>query len=119
MKNRRQEKVASLLQETLASQLLFKAQELAGPGVLVSVVSCKVTPDLAEARFYLSIFNHDKPNQVVDVFNENSSTIRRDLGNELRHHLRKIPEIVFFYDDSIEYADKMNELFKKLKKDED
>jgi len=118
MENRRQSKMASLLQQTMGDILLKEARNHVGSNVLVSITQVKVSSDLSVARFYLSVFGGENPQMAVDILNSTSYEWRRKLGSELKNHLRKIPEIEFFMDDSIEYAQKMNDLFKNLKKDE-
>ncbi len=118
MENRRQSKMASLLQQTMGDILLKEARNHVGSNVLVSITQVKVSSDLSVARFYLSVFGGDTPQTAVDILNATSYEWRKKMGAELKHHLRKIPEVEFFMDDSIEYAQKMNDLFKNLK-DED
>lgn len=119
MENRRQSKMASLLKQTMGDILLKDARDHIGSGVLVSITQVKVSPDLSIARFYLSVFGGEEAQVSVDILNATSYEWRKRLGSELKNHLRKIPEIEFFLDDSIEYAQKMNELFKNLKKEDD
>lgn len=118
MENRRQNKMASLLQETMGGILLRDVKSYVGSSVLISITSVKVSPDLSSARFYLSVFNQDEPQLSVDILNASSFEWRKKMGMQLKHHLRIIPEIEFFLDDTLEYAQKMNELFIKLKEDD-
>lgn len=119
MENRRQSKMASLLQQTMGDILLKEGRNHIGSGVLVSITQVKVSSDLSIARFYLSIFGGDDPKTTLDILNATSYEWRKKLGTELKNHLRKIPEIEFYIDDSIEYAQKMNDLFKDLNKEGD
>ncbi len=119
MENRRQNKMASLLQETMGDILLKNVRDHVGSGVLVSITTVKTSPDLSVAKFYLSIFGAKESQAIVDTLNETSYEWRKKLGAELKHHLRKIPEIEFFLDDTLEYAQKMNELFNNLNKDKE
>lgn len=114
MESRRQHKMASLLQQTMGDILMKDARSLTGQGVLLSVISVKTSPDLSVARFYMSVFGSDTPQLIVDQLNNTAYEWRKKLGQELKNHLRKIPEIEFFLDDSLAYAQKMNELFNKL-----
>lgn len=118
MDNRRQNKMASLLQQTMGSILLKDVKNYVGSSVLVSVTSVKVSPDLSSAKFYVSVFNQEDAQQSVDILNASSFEWRKKLGAELKHNLRIIPQIEFFLDDTLEYAQKMNELFMNLKKED-
>ena len=118
MENRRQHKMASLLKQTLGDIFIKDLRGHIGSGVLVSITSVKTSPDLATAKFYLSVFGATAPQEIVAMLNASSYEWRRKLGAELKHHLRKLPEIEFFLDDTLEYAQKMNELFIKLNKED-
>jgi ribosome-binding factor A len=118
MENRRQHKMASLLQQTMGDILLKDARSHVGASVLVSITKVKTSPDLSLARYYLSVFGSDEPQSIVDLLNGSSYEWRKKLGAELKNHLRIIPQIEFFLDDTLEYAQKMNELFDKLKEED-
>ena len=106
--------MASLLKQTLGDIFLRDIRSHVGSGVLVSITQVRTSPDLATARFYLSIFGSDEPQAVVDMLNSTAYEWRRKLGTELKNNLRKVPEIEFFLDDTLAYAQKMNELLNKL-----
>lgn len=114
MESKRQNKMASLLKETMSEILLKEGGNIYGRNVLVSITQAKVTPDVSIVRFYISTFNAENNEHIVALLNDNAPLFRKYLGNVLRNHLRKIPEIEFYYDDTLEYAQKMNELFNKI-----
>ena len=114
MESRRQHKMASLLKQTLGDIFLRDIRSHIGSGVLVSITQVRTSPDLAIARFYLSVFGSDEPQLIVDMLNTTAYEWRRKLGTELKNHLRKVPEVEFFLDDTMAYAQKMNELLNKL-----
>ena len=100
-----------LLQKELGD--LFLKQTKAMPGTLVSVSAVRVSPDLSMARVYLSIFPSEKGTELMTSIHFNNRTIRYDLGQRVRMQLRKIPELSFFLDDSLDYVDHIDELLKK------
>ena len=110
--------MASLLQQTMGDILLRDSRSVVGAGILVSITSVKTSPDMSIAKYYLSVFGTDEPQMTVDLLNASSNEWRRKLGMELKNHLRIIPQIEFFLDDTLEYAQKMNELFNKLKEED-
>lgn len=114
MDSRRQHKMASLLQKTMAEILLKDAKMYLGASTLASITKVTLSPDLSVAKFYISVFSNEDAQIALDTLNATSNEWRRKLGNELKNHLRVVPEITFFLDDSLEYAQKMNELFKKI-----
>lgn len=112
MDKTRQNKVARLLQKDLAD--IFQKQAQAWfSGAMVSVTVVRVTPDLSLARVYLSLFPTEKKDAIFDAVQENASSIRGELGKRVRNQLRKIPELQFFIDDSLDYAERIDQLLKK------
>lgn len=118
MDSRRQLKIGSLIKEVFSQVLLREGKNLYGKA-LVTVTNVKVTSDLTLARFYLSIYNTDTPDSVIDVFNEKKFEIKRMLAEKLRHDLRRIPEIEFFRDDTLDYVYHMEDVFKKIKEEDE
>jgi ribosome-binding factor A len=82
-------------------------------GVLVSVSTVRISPDMSIVRAYLSIFPSAKAEEIVKNINNNTKSIRFELGNRVRHQLRIIPELKFFVDDSLDYVERIDELLKK------
>ena len=82
-------------------------------GVLVSVSAVRISPDMSIARAYLSIFPSEKAEEMCNNINANMRSIRYELGTRVRHQLRIIPELKFFVDDSLDYAEHIDELLKK------
>lgn len=87
-------------------------------GGMVSISSVKITPDLYEARIYLSIFQVKDAQATLHRFEEKSKEIRKELGISVRHQLRSVPDLKFYIDDTLDYVFKMEELFDKIKKED-
>ena len=83
-------------------------------GGLVSLTAVKVTPDLLEARVYLSFFKVKDTAGAMKKIEDRSWDIKRELAARVKHQLRRIPILQYFQDDTLEHADKMDELFRKL-----
>ncbi len=81
-------------------------------GVLVSVTTVRISPDLSIARAYLSVFPSEKAEEIVANINNNMRSVRYELGTRVRHQLRIIPELKFFVDDSLDYAAHIDDLLK-------
>ena len=111
MESTRQSKISRLIQKELSEIFLLQAKSM--NGVLVSVTSTRISPDLSIARVYVSVFPSDRSDEIVKNLNANMRSIRFELGNRLRHQLRIIPELRFFIDDSLDYIDHIDELLKK------
>ena len=110
METTRQNKIARLIQKELSE--IFLAQTKSMPGVLVSVSVVRISPDMSYARAYLSIFPSERAEEIVKNINANANAIRFELGGRVRHQLRIIPELKFFIDDSLDYAEKIDQLLK-------
>lgn len=83
-------------------------------GGMISISSVKMTPDLLEARVYLSMFQIRSPEEMLVRMKEKMGEIRRELGNRVAKQLRRVPELVFFLDDTLDQVFKMEALFKKI-----
>ena len=110
METTRQNKISRLIQKELSE--IFLLQTKAMNGVLVSVSVVRISPDMSVARVYLSVFPSERSEELVKNINENTRSIRFELGTRVRHQLRIIPELKFFVDDSLDYIEKIDELLK-------
>lgn len=108
MESTRQAKISRLLQKELSE--IFRRQTAKMQGVLVSVSSVRVSPDLSSARVYLSVFPSDKSAEIIENVNRSTKTIRYELAQIVRHQLRKTPELSFYIDDSLDYIDNIDHL---------
>jgi len=117
MDSRRQQKVASLIKEEFTDILLRNGRSIYGKA-FVTVTNVKVTPDLSTVRFHLSVFNGDKE-EVIQQLQDKKQEIKRLLGDKLRFNLRRVPEVEFFLDDTLDDVFRMEELFKKIKTGDD
>lgn len=82
-------------------------------GVMVSVTRVKISPDLSICTAYLSIFPSERGDELLKNIQQNTSTIRYDLGQRVRNQLRIIPELRFFIDDSLDYLERIDDLLKQ------
>lgn len=111
MESTRLSKIERLLQKELSD--IFQKQTQAMHGILISVSVVRVSPDLSVARAYLSIFPSDKSKEMLENIRANTKAIRFDLGQRIRKQVRKIPELTFFIDDSLDYIENIDNLLKK------
>lgn len=111
METTRQNKISRLIQKELSEIFLLQTKSM--NGVLVSVSSVRISPDMSIARVYLSVFPSERSQEIVKNINDNMKSIRYELGTRVRHQLRIIPELKFFVDDSLDYAERIDELLKK------
>jgi ribosome-binding factor A len=111
MSSIRQNKIGGVIQEELSMFFQRNAREIC-LGAMVSVTIVRVTSDLSLARCYLSVFTGPDKKEVLESIKEHTGKIRGDVGKRLKN-MRKIPELLFFIDDSLDYALKIDELLKK------
>ena len=111
METTRQNKISRLIQKEVSEIFLLQTKSM--NGVLVSVSAVRITPDMSIARVYLSVFPSERSQEIVKNINDNMKSIRYELGTRVRHQLRIIPELKFFVDDSLDYAERIDELLKK------
>jgi ribosome-binding factor A len=117
LEGKRQKQVAGLINEEL-NDIFLRMGFTMMDGGMVSISSVKITPDLFDARVYLSLFKVNDNLAVLKKIDEKNKDIRHELGKRVRHQLRSIPQLTFYIDDTLDYVDKMDELFKKIKDEE-
>lgn len=117
LEGKRQKQVAGLLNKELSD--IFQRLGLAMmEGGMVSISSVKITPDLYEARIYLSFFKTPDQQAALKKIQERSWEIKKELTARVRHQLRSMPTLTFFIDDTLDYVEKMEKIFKEIKKED-
>lgn len=111
--SKRQKQVGQQVQQEL-SDIFQRMGFNVTDGGMISIATVRMTPDLLEARVYLSMFQIKDTSEMLQRIKERSAEIRKDLGNRMSKQLRRIPELSFFLDDTLDYVFKMEELFKKI-----
>ncbi len=104
-------RVEKQIQKDLSEIFLGLSRKLT-PGKMLTVTRVRLTPDLGLAKVYTSVFPSDSSQASVDVLNDHVSQIRNELGQRIRHQVRKIPELKFYLDDSLDYIQNIDNLLK-------
>lgn len=107
----RQRKIAGVLQQDLVDVLQRAAQD-GMKGVIISVSKVSVTADLGVAKVYLSVFPSEKRDEIVDGVKSNTPLIRHELAHRTKNQLRRMPELLFFGDDSLDYIEDIDKSLK-------
>ena len=108
----RQQKVARQVQKDLAE--IIRARGMAAyDGAMITVSGVKITPDLALAKVYVSIFPSSKAEVVMQQLEDETPYLRGELGRRVAKQLRIVPELNFYLDDSLDYVEHIDELLKK------
>lgn len=100
-----------MIQKELADIFQKQGNNLFGGG-MISVTVVRVTPDLEIAKVYVSIFPPERKQELFDVINLQVKTIRHELARRVKNQLRLVPDLIFYIDDSMDYADKIDDLLK-------
>ncbi|MFT5238680.1 MAG: ribosome-binding factor A [Ulvibacter sp.] len=108
----RQKKIAGVLQNDLANVLQNMLRETGQKGILISVSKVNVTTDLSIAKVYVSVFPPDKASAIVTELNEVKPQVKHQIAQLTRHQLRKMPELSFYNDDSLEYIETIEQAVK-------
>ncbi len=111
---KRQKQVGGLIQEEISG--IFQRLGLGMmDGGMVSISSVKITPDLLEARIYLSIFGVKDEKALLKKIEERKWEVKKELAARVKTQLRRIPELRFFLDNSLDQVFKMEEIFRQIK----
>jgi len=115
MESKRQQKVASLLQQELAAVFQRDLPHLF-PGLAPGISTVRVSPDLGVARVYLSqlLAREGSGEDTLALVRDNQKLVRQALAKRIRQQLRIVPDLVFFLDDSAAYAAKMDQVLSQL-----
>ncbi len=109
--SKRQTQVGGLIQQELAKIIQQKFNGLV-PGRLLTVTVVRMSSDLGLAKCYLSIFPSTDGEKIIKEINKNVSKIRFELGNSVKNDVRRVPELVFYLDDSLDYMEKIDNALK-------
>ncbi|MEO6347061.1 MAG: 30S ribosome-binding factor RbfA [Aquaticitalea sp.] len=112
----RQKKIGGILQEDLVDVLQGAATKGGMRGIIISVSKVNVTSDLSIAKVYLSIFPNKEGAELLKGIRSNTPLIRHELAQRTKNQLRRMPNLEFFIDDSLEYIERID---KSLKREED
>lgn len=112
MESNRQRKVAGVLQNDLAAVLQKALRDSGNSHILISVTKVAVTTDLSIAKVYVSIFPVTNGAAILEEIEKVKSSIRHEVAQLTRHQLRRMPELSFYLDDSLEYIDNIDRSLK-------
>ena len=111
METTRQQKVARLIQKDLSEIFMHATSEIT-QSKMVTITVVRMSPDLSLAKVYLSVFPSGDVAKFIDNLQHYIKHIRLELGKKVRHQLRIVPELAFFVDDSLDYAERIDVLLK-------
>ncbi|MFV8335678.1 30S ribosome-binding factor RbfA [Flavobacterium sp. WC2421] len=108
METNRQKKIGGVIQKDLVDILQGEVRKNGVANLIISVSKVTVTTDLSVATVHLSVFPQDKAKEILEAVKSNAKNIKHDLSQRVRLQLRKVPNLVFFIDDSLDYIEKID-----------
>jgi ribosome-binding factor A len=112
METNRQKKIGGVIQKDLVDILQGEVRKNGVSNLVISVSKVSVTSDLSVATVYLSVFPQEKAQETLDGIKSNTQLIKHDLAQRVSKQLRRVPNLVFFIDDSLDYIEKINNALK-------
>lgn len=117
MQSKRQKQVAELIKRNFGIVLQQGGSYIYGAEALVTVTQVKISPDFGMAKIYLSVYNIDDKQSVIQEMDMNHQRLRQSLAHRIKKHVRRIPDISFFLDDTLDEMYRLNDLFNRLEED--
>ncbi|MCB0617605.1 MAG: 30S ribosome-binding factor RbfA [Saprospiraceae bacterium] len=114
METKRQKQIAELIKRNFGLLLQQEGPYIYGSSPLVTVTNVKMSPDLSISKIYLSVYNTDEKQTVILEMEEHLSRLRQSLGNRIKKQVRRIPELQFYLDDTLDEMYRLNDLFDRL-----
>ncbi|TXB65564.1 30S ribosome-binding factor RbfA [Phaeodactylibacter luteus] len=114
METKRQLQVAELIKRNFGLVLQNEGSYVYGPEPLVTVTQVKISPDFSSAKIYLSVYNTEDKQSVILQMDNEMARLKQALSHRIRKHIRRIPEIAFYMDDTLDEMYRLNQLFDKL-----
>jgi ribosome-binding factor A len=108
METNRQKKIGGVIQKDLVDILQGEVRKNGVANLVISVSKVTVTTDLSVATVHLSVFPQEKAKEILEAVKSNAKNIKHDLSQRVRLQLRKVPNLVFFIDDSLDYIEKID-----------
>jgi ribosome-binding factor A len=117
METKRQQQVAEVIKRNFGWVLQQEGAYIYGTEPFVTVTAVKMSPDLSIAKIYLSVYNIEDKQTVILELEENYPSLRQKLGARVRRQVRRVPELNFFLDDTLDEMYRLRDLFDRLEDD--
>lgn len=112
METNRQKKISKLIQEEVIDILQGQVRQNAISNLIISVSKVWTSSDLSLSKIYLSVFPSEKSGEIINAINSNTPLIKHDLAQRVKNQLRKVPNLRFYIDDSLDYIEKIDDALK-------
>ena len=115
----RQKQVEELIKRNFGIILQNEGSYIYGTEPLVTVTQVKVSPDFGLAKIYLSVYNTETKQEVILEMEEQNNRLRQSLAHRVRKQMRKVPQINFYLDDTLDEMQRLNQLFNRIHGEEE
>lgn len=112
METNRQKKIGALIQADITDILQGEVRKNAIKNLIITVSKVNVTSDLSIAKVHLSIFPSENGPELLKAIQSNTPMIKHDLAQRVKNQLRKVPNLHFYIDDSLDYIEKIDHALK-------
>lgn len=113
VEGKRQKQVAAVIQQEINTIFVRLGLQMVDGG-MVSISSVKITPDLLEARIYISLFQVKDTDTAMKKIEQHAHEIKKELSGRIKHQMRRIPVLRYYLDDTLDYVFKMENIFKQI-----
>ncbi|PHI18655.1 ribosome-binding factor A [Lewinellaceae bacterium SD302] len=117
MESKRQRQVAEIIKRNFSLVLQQEGPYVYGAKPLVTVTEVKVAPDMSVAKIYLSIWNTENKQEVLLMMEEEQQRLKQAMANRVKRHLRRLPEMSYYEDETLDEMYKVNTMFDRLYKE--
>lgn len=112
--SKRQRQVAEIIKRNFSQVLQQEGPYIYGAQPLVTVTDVKVSPDMSLAKIYLSIWNTENKQEVLLMMEEEHQRLKQAMAQRVKRHLRRLPEMGYFQDETLDEMYKVDEMFDRL-----
>ena len=114
MESKRQKQVAEVVKRNFGILLQQEGSNIYGSEAFVTVTSVKMSPDMSIAKIYLSVYNTENKQAVILQMEDSYYHLKQGFAHRVKRHLRRVPELQFYIDDTLDEMYRLNDLFNRL-----
>src|SRR5690606_15846620 len=109
METNRQKKISKIIKKEVMDNLQGQVLQNAISNLIISVSKVWTSSDLSLSKIYLSVFPSEKSGEIINAINSNTPLIKHDLAQRVKNQLRKVPDLRFYIDDSLDYIETIDD----------
>jgi ribosome-binding factor A len=114
MESIRQKQVGEMIRRIFSMIMTQEGAYIYGRDKLVTITSVKMTPDLLVAKVYMSIFGTENKQEVILLLEDEMVRLRQALSAKIGKQMRRLPELEFYVDDTLDEMYRVDELLKRV-----